>query len=137
MTNIYPRPEKLLPHSHPFIYVDKIVEYEKGKYITCIKNVTINEEIFRGHFKDNPLMPGVLIIEAMVQASGLIIGNEGDKAYLTRIKDARFKQSVVPGDQLIIKSFLIHTLHPLYVFDVTALVEEQEVTKTEITLTII
>lgn len=130
-------PLTTLPHSYPFVLIDKIIELGKGNRITCIKNVTINEEFFQGHFKDNPVMPGVLILEAMAQASGLIIGDKKSGAYLVRIKDARFKKPVIPGDQLIIKSFLIKCFHPLYVFDVAAYVKDETVSEAEITLTIV
>ncbi|MEK6622316.1 MAG: hypothetical protein AABZ13_07525 [Planctomycetota bacterium] len=75
MTNPYPSPSALLPHSYPFLMIDKIVELEENKRVVCLKNVSGNEEFFIGHFKGNPVMPGVLIIESMAQASGLIIGS--------------------------------------------------------------
>ncbi|MBI5026549.1 MAG: 3-hydroxyacyl-ACP dehydratase FabZ [Nitrospirae bacterium] len=137
MTDLNALPVTILPHSYPFVLIDKIIEFEKGKRIICLKNVTINEEFFTGHFRDNPVMPGVLIIEAMAQASGLIIGDEKTGAYLTRVKDARFKKPVIPGDQLIIKSSLSQGFHPLYVFDVMAYVKEEIVSEAEITLTIV
>lgn len=138
MTNIYPSPKNLLPHSYPFVMIDKIVELEQGKRSVCLKNVSINEEFFQGHFKDNPVMPGVLIIEAMAQTSGLIIGppeaEEIRMFSLGSIKDAKFKKPVVPGDQLIITSSLVHKLSPLYVFEVIASVEGEIVSEAEITL---
>lgn len=126
----------MLPHSYPFVLIDRIIEITEGKRIVCLKNVTINEEFFNGHFKKNPIMPGVLILEAMAQASGLIIGGEKTGAYLIRIKDARFKKPIIPGDQLIIKSSLLQSFHPLYVFDSIAYVKEDIVSEAEITLTI-
>ncbi len=131
-------PINILPHSYPFVMLDKIVKLEQGLCIVCIKNVTINEKYFTGHFKENPSMPEILIIEAMAQASGLIIENRKPTlAYLSGIKDAKFKIPVVPGDQLVIRSSIIQTLPPLYVFGVTALVKEKVVSEAEIILNII
>lgn len=137
MTGQHPSPLSILPHSYPFLMIDRIMEREKGKQIVCLKNVTINEEFFQGHFRENPVMPGALIIEAMAQASGLIIGDENTKAYLSRVNNARFRRTVVPGDRLIIKSNLIQTFHPLYVFEAAAYVEGKIASEAEITLTII
>lgn len=135
MTDLHPSPINLLPHSYPFVLIDRIVELEQGKRIVCLKNVTINEEFFRGHFKDNPVMPGVLIIEAMAQTSGLMIcSEESSMFYLGRIKDAKFKKPVVPGDQLIITSSLTYKLSPLYVFEAVASVGSEIVSEAEITL---
>ncbi len=136
MTGSYPPPMTVLPHSYPFVMLDKIVEFEEGKSITCLKNVSGGEEFFRGHFRGNPLMPGVLIIEAMAQASGLVLGTEKSNAYLTRIKDAVFRKPVVPGDQLIVRSILIQKFHPLYVFEAIASVGNEEAAAAEITLTV-
>jgi beta-hydroxyacyl-ACP dehydratase FabZ len=129
-------PANILPHSYPFIFIDRILEVKEGVSITCLKNVTINEEFLSGHFKENPVMPGVLIIEAMAQASGLIIATERKGAYLTRVKDARFKNLVMPGDQLIIKASLIQKFFPMYVFEVEAFVNDEVVSEAEITLTV-
>jgi 3-hydroxyacyl-[acyl-carrier-protein] dehydratase len=138
MNGSYPLPSAMLPHSYPFVLIDRIVEYEAGKRIVCLKNVTINENYFKGHFSDDPIMPGVLIIEAMAQASGLITaGNEPVKAFLSRVNDARLKKTVVPGDCLIITSSLIHKLHPLYVFEAEAKVNDFSVASAEITLAVI
>ena len=137
MTNPYPPPGTLLPHAYPFLMIDKIVELEENKRVVCLKNVSGNEEFFIGHFKGNPVMPGVLIIESMAQASGLIIGS-GKPAvmYLSRVNDARFKKAVMPGDQLIIKSSLVHKFHPLYVFEAAVYVNDMVVSEAEITLAI-
>ncbi|MGO9614592.1 MAG: 3-hydroxyacyl-ACP dehydratase FabZ [Dissulfurispiraceae bacterium] len=137
MTGECPAPAHLLPHSYPFVLIDKIIEREENKRIVCLKNVTYNEEFFQGHFKGRPIMPGVLIIEAMAQASGLILSADQPSAvFLGRISDARFKKAVVPGDQLIIKSSLIKEFRPLYVFEASAYVEGVIVAEAEITLTI-
>jgi len=96
---------EILPHRYPFLLVDRILEIDPGKRIVGLKNVTINEEFFQGHFPSQPVMPGVLIIEAMAQVGGVLmlgaIENRAEKlAYFMGIDDARFRKPVVPGDQL-------------------------------------
>jgi len=132
-------PHDILPHSYPFVLIDKIIEIESGKRIVCLKNVTLNEEFFLGHFRDNPVVPGVLIIEAMAQASGLIVGAGSGvavAAFLAGVRDARFRKLVVPGDQLIVKSALVKDFMPLYVFEAAAYVRDAIVAEAEITLTL-
>ena len=94
----------LLPHRHPFLLVDRVLECEPSKRIVAIKNVTSNEDFFNGHFPQRPIMPGVLIIECMAQASGLAMIYEeryrGRIPFLTGIDNARFRRTVIPGDQL-------------------------------------
>jgi len=97
--------KKMLPHRYPFLLVDKVVEMEHGKRIVGVKNVTINEPYFQGHFPQKPVMPGVLIIEAMAQTGGLLLlsffdSYEGKLAYFTSIDKAKFRKQVIPGDQL-------------------------------------
>lgn len=98
-----------LPHRFPFLLVDRVLECVPGERITALKNVTINEPFFPGHFPEEPVMPGVLILEALAQA-GLLLGlrttgpqKEGTLVYFAGIDNARFKRQVVPGDQLILK----------------------------------
>src|SRR5580765_4029868 len=96
---------QVLPHRYPFLFVDRIVEYEKEKRIVGIKNVTINEPFFQGHFPGRPIMPGVLIIEAMTQMGGVLMLQEHELrekglVYLVGIDNAKFRRTVIPGDQL-------------------------------------
>ena len=101
----------LLPHRYPFALVDRLIAYEAGKSATGIKNVTLNEPHFQGHFPDRPLMPGVLIVEAMAQVGGLIVKQMPDLPQglfvFAGIDNVRFRRPVVPGDQLIIDCELI------------------------------
>ncbi|MCF6301070.1 MAG: 3-hydroxyacyl-ACP dehydratase FabZ, partial [Proteobacteria bacterium] len=101
---------QLIPHRYPLLLVDKVLEYESGVSIRAVKNITFNEPQFTGHFPGAPVMPGVMIIEAMAQASGLLTqlsrDGEADDAmfYLVKVNNAKFTQIVGPGDQLIIES---------------------------------
>ncbi len=95
---------EIIPHRYPFLLIDKIVEIEEGKKIVAIKNVTMNEQFFQGHFPVEPVMPGVLIIEAMAQAGACAILSldeyKGKIAYFGAINNAKFRDKVVPGDTL-------------------------------------
>lgn len=99
----------LLPHRYPFLLVDKVVSIELGKTLTAIKNVTFNEPFFQGHFPGKPIFPGVLILEAMAQATGILafksVGKlaDGELYYFAAIDEARFKRPVMPGDQLVLE----------------------------------
>ena len=98
----------LLPHRYPFLLIDRIVEFEPAKRLVAIKNVTINEPFFQGHFPGHPIMPGVLVIEAMAQAGAIIMmseipDREKKLAVFTGIERAKFRRPVVPGDQLRIE----------------------------------
>lgn len=101
---------KMLPHRFPFLLVDRVLDFEVSKRLRAIKNVTFNEPYFMGHFPDHPVMPGVLILEALAQASGMLVqlSAEADPAvkplfYLVKIDNARFSKLVVPGDQLVLE----------------------------------
>lgn len=103
--------QNVLPHRYPFLLVDKILEIETGRKAVGLKNVTINEPFFQGHFPGNPIMPGVLIVEAMAQVGGIAIlsmeENKGKLAVLTGIERMKFRRQVVPGDTLIMEAELI------------------------------
>ncbi|MEK9821174.1 MAG: 3-hydroxyacyl-ACP dehydratase FabZ [Gammaproteobacteria bacterium] len=99
--------QKYLPHRYPFLLVDRVIEFEANERIVCIKNVTINEEVFNGHFPQTPVFPGVMIVEALAQASGILafrsrgrLIDDGYVYYLAGTDKTKFKRSVVPGDQL-------------------------------------
>lgn len=100
---------KFLPHRYPFLLVDKVIDYQLNDYLVAIKNVTVNEPFFPGHFPGRPVMPGVLMIEAMAQAAGILAYKSAGYDpkehlfYLASIDNVRFKQMVVPGDQLTLK----------------------------------
>jgi len=104
---------KTLPHRYPFLMVDKIIEMEPGKRVVGIKNVTINEPFFPGHWPEIPVMPGVLILEAMAQVGGVMLlaiaDNTGKDAYIAGLDKVRFRRKVLPGDQLVITVEILKT----------------------------
>lgn len=121
---------KLLPHRYPFLLVDRVVEIEKGKRIKALKNVSVNEPFFTGHFPARPVMPGVLMLEALAQAAGLLsfdmLGEAPDENtvfYFVGIDNARFKRPVEPGDQLILDVELDRIKGGIYKFNGVARVD--------------
>jgi 3-hydroxyacyl-[acyl-carrier-protein] dehydratase len=117
-----------LPHRYPFLLVDRVEEMHLDEKIRAYKNVTINEPFFQGHFPDEPIMPGVLIIEAFAQACGVLIfaSNESVKdelLFLAGVDKARFKQPVVPGDKLVLDIKLLKIKRGIGQFDCEALVD--------------
>jgi 3-hydroxyacyl-[acyl-carrier-protein] dehydratase len=128
---------ELLPHRYPFLLVDRVVEIEHGKSLSAIKNVSINEPFFQGHFPNQPIMPGVLILEAMAQATGLLAFSDmGDahksKLYmLVGIDKSRFRGQVVPGDQLVLKITLKRNMRGIGMYQCQALVDGEVVAEAE------
>ncbi len=102
---------ELLPHRYPFLLVDKVIELEPGKKIVAVKNVSINEPFFQGHFPEYPIMPGVLIVEALAQAAGLAVAvleeNKGKLGVLAGIEAMKFKNQVMPGDVLTLEAEIL------------------------------
>jgi 3-hydroxyacyl-[acyl-carrier-protein] dehydratase len=130
----------LLPHRYPFLLVDRIVELEPGKGIVGIKNVTINEPFFVGHFPDHPIMPGVLIIEALAQVGGIFALKElgGGKriAYFAAIDNCKFRKPVVPGDQLRLEIEVVAHKGPVWKMHGEAKVDGVLVAKADLTATL-
>ena len=130
---------RFLPHRYPFLLIDRVLECVPGESLTALKNISINEPQFTGHFPDVPLMPGVLIIEALAQATGLLgfrtMSEEpsDDLLYmLVGVDNVRFKRQVVPGDQLILKANLKRRSKVIWKFECEATVEGQLVTKADL-----
>lgn len=133
--------EKYLPHRYPFLLLDRVVglQMEPEKKIRAIKNVTINEPFFTGHFPGNPVMPGVLIIEAMAQAAGMLAnldasmhGKTGELYYLVKVDKAKFSKTVVPGDQLVLEVTQNRILRKMGFYSCEALVDGGRVACCEI-----
>lgn len=119
-----------LPHRYPFLLVDRVLEIELGESIKAYKNVTINEELFNGHFPHHPIMPGVLIIEAMAQAAGILgfktvnkLPRDGYIYYFVGSNNVRFKRPVMPGDQLHLEARVVKEKRGIWKFACRALVE--------------
>lgn len=129
-----------LPHRYPFLLVDKVISYEIGKALVAIKNVTINEPFFTGHFPSKPIMPGVLIVEALAQAAAILAYRSLEKTnlektlfYLGSIDNTRFKKIVVPGDQLLLNIEITARRKNVWKFIGKALVEKQIACSTVVT----
>ena len=133
---------KKLPHRYPFLLVDRVLEVEKGKRIRALKNVTINEPFFVGHFPKRPVMPGVLMLEAMAQASALLSFasldmelDDNSVYYFAGIDGARFKRPVEPGDQLVMDVEILRHKAGIYKFKATARVGEDIACEAELMCT--
>ncbi|MDD3354390.1 MAG: 3-hydroxyacyl-ACP dehydratase FabZ [Zoogloea sp.] len=130
--------KRLIPHRYPFLLVDRITELEVGKRVVGLKNVTINEPFFPGHFPHNPVMPGVLIIEAMAQAAAILafktdgsVPDEGSTVYFASVDNVRFKRPVVPGDQLVIEAEIVRKMRNIWKFRAVARVDGELATEAE------
>lgn len=133
--------ERLLPHRYPFLLVDRVLVLEPRQRIVALKNVTANEPHFTGHFPGNPVMPGVLVIEAMAQAGGLLTMLSDGKScaensgpsqfYLVKVDKARFSKMVVPGDQLVLEVSLKRSIRNMALYEGRALVDGHEVASAE------
>lgn len=126
-------PLSRLPHGLPFRFVDRIVSIDRGERVVALSNVTANSPHVQGHFPGAPLLPGVLLVEMMAQAGGLLLP-EGSQAWLAQIKDARFRRPVTPGDQVRIEATRLPGLETLHRFSITASVGSQLVAEAEIVL---
>lgn len=139
---------RYLPHRYPFLLIDRIVEVEAGSHIRAIKNVSVNEPFFQGHFPGKAVMPGVLVIEAMAQAAGILGVKSGKKEmglpdepeedgiyFFVGIDKARFRRTVVPGDQLLLEVKLIRSRRGIWSFEAQASVDGNVVCEAEIMCT--
>lgn len=129
--------KRFLPHRYPLLLVDRILSIEPGKRCRALKNVTANEEFFNGHFPTRPLMPGVLIVESMAQACGILaysIEENPESKFLlfAGIDKARFKRPVVPGDQLVLETEFVSQRLSMWVFQGRAFVDEKLVAQAEV-----
>jgi len=126
----------MLPHRYPFLLVDRVLELVPKQRLVALKNVTMNENFFTGHFPERPVMPGVLIIESMAQAAGLVMLSEdehkGKTPYFTGIDNARFRKTIVPGDQIIIEIDVIRIKGNVGRVKAVAKVDNQIATEAEL-----
>ena len=136
------RIQELLPHRYPFLLVDRVLELEPNQRVLCVKNVTINEPFFNGHFPGHPVMPGVLVLEALAQAGGLLtqlsaaaagaVNGEEKLFYLVKIDNARFSRMVVPGDRLMLEVKLKRMIRNMAMYECTASVDGKTVASADI-----
>jgi len=130
--------QEFLPHRYPFLLVDKVIDCKPGVSLIGVKNVTYNEPFFQGHFPQKPIMPGVLILEALAQATGLLASEtagdelEGMIYYLIGIDKAKFKRPVVPGDQLMLHAVFLKSKRNIWAFECRAEVDGEFVASAEI-----
>jgi 3-hydroxyacyl-[acyl-carrier-protein] dehydratase len=134
------RIQELLPHRYPFLLVDRVLELEPNQRILAVKNVSINEPFFQGHFPGHPVMPGVMVLEALAQAGGLLTQLSaastapGDEKlfYLVKIDNARFSRMVVPGDQLMLEVRLKRMIRNMAMYECAASVDGKQVASADI-----
>jgi 3-hydroxyacyl-[acyl-carrier-protein] dehydratase len=136
------RIQALLPHRYPFLLVDRVLELEPNQRVLAVKNVSINEPFFQGHFPGHPVMPGVLVLEALAQAGGLLtqlsaaatgaVSGEEKLFYLVKIDNARFSRMVVPGDQLMLEVRLKRMIRNMAMYECTASVDGKTVASADI-----
>jgi 3-hydroxyacyl-[acyl-carrier-protein] dehydratase len=133
--------QELLLHRYPFLLLDRVLEFsnEPEPWVTAIKNVTVNEPFFQGHFPGHPVMPGVLVIESMAQAAGVLMhlsdnssNDSADIYYLVKVDNARFTKTVIPGDQLLLKVILKRFMRGMALYECTATVEGTKVASANI-----
>ena len=130
--------QALLPHRYPFLMIDRVTNYDEGKTLTAIKNVSVNEPQFTGHFPNMPVFPGVLILEAMAQATGLLAfktfgaPTENELYYFASIDKAKFRKPVVPGDQMILEVEFIKERRGIALFNGIAKVDGETVCSAEL-----
>ena len=132
--------QEIIPHRYPFLLIDQIVELQPGVSAVGYKNVTINEYFFQGHFPIEPIMPGVLIIEALAQVGAVSIlsveKNKGKTAYFGGINNAKFKRKVVPGDTLRLEVSIIKEKGPIGIWSAVATVDGKKVAQAELTVAV-
>ena len=127
---------KILPHRYPFLMIDKVIKWDKKKSLQAIKNVSINEPYFQGHFPEKPIFPGVLILESMAQAGSLIISDFVDNpskklVYLSKVLNFKIHKNVIPGDQLNIEAKLLQHKMNSFKFSVECFVDKKQVATAE------
>lgn len=130
----------ILPHRYPFLLIDRVLELVPNEKIVGIKNVTMNEPFFQGHFPRNPVMPGVLIVEAMAQVAGVLAfksGMEGTDVLFLSIEKAKFRRPIIPGDQIRFEVNVVHRRGGVWKFSGTAKVDEKIATEAEFTAMVI
>jgi len=134
--------KKYLPHRYPLLLVDRVIDWEAGKHIRAIKNVSANEEFFNGHFPHKPVMPGVLMIEALAQSAALLAfltmeqkPDDNAVVYFVGIDGARFKRPVEPGDQLVMEVEILRLSRGIWKFQAKALVDGQLAVEAELMCT--
>ena len=127
---------KILPHRYPFLMIDKVIKWDKKKSLQAIKNVSINEPYFQGHFPEKPIFPGVLILESMAQAGSLIISDFVDNpskklVYLSKVLNFKIHKNVIPGDQLYIEAKLLQHKMNSFKLSVECFVDKKQVATAE------